>query len=133
MISYGLEVERGVRFEFGEIWSRFLSLVDSPRVADSAPSLDVTLIVEGLVGNRFPDAGFSCRLFSLVDRRVCAKVLRFNLNLKSVSRNTARRGRFLLATRSRHWELIWRWMTVGRSAVRATEGSVGMLFVSAAT
>ena len=62
---FSAEVERGERFEFGENWSRFLSVLDDARIAEAEESLRSMLGRSDLTGLSFLDVGSGSGLFSL--------------------------------------------------------------------
>ena len=78
------EVAQGQRFEFGENWTRFLSLLNDQRIALAEQSLRDKLGVEHLHGKRFLDIGSGSGLFSLAARRLGATVHSFDYDPKSV-------------------------------------------------
>jgi 2-polyprenyl-6-hydroxyphenyl methylase/3-demethylubiquinone-9 3-methyltransferase len=80
------EVARGDRFEFGENWRRFLSVLDDERIAAAERSLREMLGVESLDGRRFLDIGSGSGLFSLAARRLGAeRVHSFDFDPESVA------------------------------------------------
>jgi 2-polyprenyl-6-hydroxyphenyl methylase/3-demethylubiquinone-9 3-methyltransferase len=83
--QHALEVARGDRFEFGENWSRFLSVLDDDRIAQAERSLREMLEVERLDGLRFLDIGSGSGLFSLAARRLGAEVHSFDYDPRSVA------------------------------------------------
>jgi 2-polyprenyl-3-methyl-5-hydroxy-6-metoxy-1,4-benzoquinol methylase len=79
------EVARGDRFEFGENWSRFLSVLDEDRIAAAERSLLAMLDRDRLEGVRFLDIGSGSGLSSLVARRLGATVHSFDYDAMSVA------------------------------------------------
>src|SRR5438045_1575792 len=73
------------RFEFGENWSRFLMLVNEPRIAEAERSLRDLLGLESLSGKSFLDIGCGSGLFSLAAMRLGAYVTSFDYDLQSVA------------------------------------------------
>ena len=78
------EVAAGDRFEFGENWSRFLSAIDDDRILQAELSLS-TMLGFPLAGKSFIDVGSGSGLFSLVARRLGARVRSFDYDAKSVA------------------------------------------------
>src|SRR5215204_5511654 len=85
MSAHAIEVRRGERFEFGENWSRFLSVLDEERIRRAESSLREMLEVESLAGRTFLDIGSGSGLFSLAARRLGARVHSFDFDPKSVA------------------------------------------------
>jgi SAM-dependent methyltransferase len=81
----GQEIARGDRFAFGENWSRFLTLLDAERIRSAEMSLRTLLQVDGLQGQSFLDIGCGSGLFSLVARRLGARVHSFDYDADSVA------------------------------------------------
>lgn len=77
--------ERGPRFEFGENWTRFLTLLDDRRIAEAEASLRGMFAVENLRDLGFLDIGCGSGLFSLAARRLGAKVHSFDFDPQSVA------------------------------------------------
>ena len=84
----------GARFEFGENWSRFLSVLSEERIAEAERSLAEMLGVDRLDGRSFLDAGSGSGLFSLAARRLGADVRSFDLDPQSVATTAELRRRF---------------------------------------
>lgn len=82
--TFEQEVEKGDRFEFGENWRRFLSVLNSDRIAEAQTSLKQMLEVETLQGKTFLDVGSGSGLFSLAARQLGAKVHSFDYDPQSV-------------------------------------------------
>jgi len=85
MSAHAIEVRRGERFEFGENWSRFLSVLDEERIRKAEESLRQMLEVESLAGRSFLDIGSGSGLFSLAARRLGARVHSFDYDPRSVA------------------------------------------------
>src|SRR3954451_11221387 len=66
------EVEQGERFEFGENWRRFLSVLDEDRIVEAERSLRAMLETQDLRGRTFVDVGSGSGLFSLAAARLGA-------------------------------------------------------------
>jgi|SRR5829696_156788 len=62
------------RFEFGENWSHFLSVLDEDRIAQAQRSLKQAIGTENLNGKSFLDIDSGSVLFSLAARRLGARV-----------------------------------------------------------
>jgi 2-polyprenyl-3-methyl-5-hydroxy-6-metoxy-1,4-benzoquinol methylase len=77
--------EDGNRFQFGENWKRFLSVLDAERIAEAEQSLKGMLEVETLSGRSFLDIGSGSGLFSLAARRLGARVHSFDYDAQSVA------------------------------------------------
>ena len=85
MSEHKREVELGKRFEFGSNWEGFLNLLDDERIHLAEKSLKHMLEVEDLQGKTFLDVGSGSGLFSLAARNLCAQVLSFDYDPKSVA------------------------------------------------
>jgi len=94
MKQHEIEVKRGERFTFGANWARFLELLDDDRIQMAEDSLKNKLCVENLKGNTFLDAGSGSGLFSLVARRLGAKVHSFDYDPQSVACTAELRRRY---------------------------------------
>jgi 2-polyprenyl-3-methyl-5-hydroxy-6-metoxy-1,4-benzoquinol methylase len=92
--SHANEIASGERFEFGKNWSRFLSLLDDERIAAAETSLKKMLGVESLEGKSFLDIGSGSGLFSLVARRLGARVHSFDYDPQSVACTAELRRRY---------------------------------------
>lgn len=79
------ELESKTRFEFGDNWTRFLSVLNDERIDDAETSIKTYLDVENLQGQRFLDIGSGSGLFSLAARRLGANVMSFDLDPQSVA------------------------------------------------
>jgi len=73
------------RFQFGENWKRFLRVLTEERIAAAERSLKDMLGVEDLLGKSFLDVGSGSGLFSLVARRLGARVHSFDYDPESVA------------------------------------------------
>jgi SAM-dependent methyltransferase len=74
------------RFEFGENWRRFASLIDEERIAEAQRSLRDLLEVSSLEGSRFLDIGCGSGLFSLAAVHLgAAHVHSFDFDPESVA------------------------------------------------
>jgi SAM-dependent methyltransferase len=73
------------RFAFGSNWARFLHVLDDSRIAEAEKSLREMLGVERLDGRSFIDVGCGSGLFSLVARRLGARVHSFDFDPQSVA------------------------------------------------
>src|SRR6188508_1650292 len=78
------EIASGQRFGFGENWNAFLKVLDEGRIAEAQRSLRDFLAVENLEGKSFLDIGSGSGLFSLVARRMGARVHSFNFDANAV-------------------------------------------------
>ncbi len=79
------EVKRGDRFEFGDNWQRFLSVLNEARIVEAEKSLMAMLGVNSLSGKSFVDIGSGSGLFSLAARRLGARVRSFDYDPQSVA------------------------------------------------
>ena len=79
------EVAAGERFEFGENWQRFLSVLNDDRIRRAERSLCEMLELDSLDGKTFLDIGSGSGLFSLAARRLGATVHSFDYDPQSVS------------------------------------------------
>jgi 2-polyprenyl-6-hydroxyphenyl methylase/3-demethylubiquinone-9 3-methyltransferase len=74
------------RFQFGENWRRFLSVLNDERIAEAEKSLTEMLALEDLRGLSFLDIGSGSGLFSLAARRLgAARVHSFDYDPQSVA------------------------------------------------
>lgn len=82
------------RFEFGQNWQRFLSVLTEDRIKYAELSLQQLLGVEDLVARSFLDIGSGSGLFSLAARRLGARVHSFDYDLESVACTRQLRHRY---------------------------------------
>lgn len=74
------------RFQFGENWRRFLSVLNDERISEAEKSLKEMLAVDSLRGLSFLDIGSGSGLFSLAARRLgAARVHSFDYDPQSVA------------------------------------------------
>ena len=92
--AWKVEVEQGKRFAFGENWTRFLATLDDERITIAEQSLREMLGVEQLTGKSFLDIGSGSGLFSLVARRLGARVYSFDYDPQSVACTAELRRRY---------------------------------------
>lgn len=90
------EIENGKRFEFGANWQKFLELLDEDKIIQAENSLKHMLNVTSLSGKTFIDIGSGSGLFSLVARRLGAKVHSFDYDPKSVACTLELKRRYFL-------------------------------------
>ena len=89
------------RFDFGENWARFLTVLDDDRIQEAERSLREMLQVESLDGRRFLDIGSGSGLFSLAARRLGATVHSFDYDPQSVASTAELRRRYF--PEDTHW------------------------------
>ncbi len=94
MSSHAIEISNGERFQFGDNWSRFLALVDEPRVQEAEESLKSMLEIDDLAGKRFIDIGSGSGLFSLAARRLGASVHSLDYDPQSVACTAGLKNQF---------------------------------------
>lgn len=94
MSSHAIEIAQGARFEFGKNWSRFLADLDDRRIARAEESLREMLEITDLRGKSFLDIGSGSGLFSLVARRLGARVHSFDYDPHSVACTRELRSRY---------------------------------------
>ena len=92
--NHAVEVAAGDRYGFGANWSRFLSSIDDDRIATAQQSLVQMLSRHSLEDCSFVDVGSGSGLFSLVARRLGARVLSFDYDPQSVACTTELRSRY---------------------------------------
>jgi 2-polyprenyl-3-methyl-5-hydroxy-6-metoxy-1,4-benzoquinol methylase len=88
------EIDRGERFAFGSNWGKFLASLDDSRIALAEESLRKMLQVTTLEGKSFLDIGSGSGLFSLVARRLGARVTSFDFDRDSVACTAELRRRY---------------------------------------
>jgi 2-polyprenyl-6-hydroxyphenyl methylase/3-demethylubiquinone-9 3-methyltransferase len=84
-MSFQQKIEEGKRFEFGNNWQSFLSVLDEERIKDAQKSFCDFLGEKDLTGKSFLDIGSGSGLSSLVARRLGAKVHSFDYDANSVA------------------------------------------------
>ena len=94
MIESVVVNEPTLRFRFGANWIRFLSVLNEQRIDVAQQSLKQTLVVEDLSDKAFLDVGCGSGLFSLVARRLGAKVYSFDYDSESVACSRKLKGRY---------------------------------------
>ncbi len=82
---FSQEIKQGKRFEFGQNWQNYLSVLNEERIVEAEHSLKQMLTLEGLAGKNFLDIGSGSGLFSLAARRLGAKVYSFDYDPASVA------------------------------------------------
>ena len=92
--AHASEVARGERFEFGENWANFLSVLDEERITAAERGLQRMLETERLDGLRFLDVGSGSGLSSLAARRLGATVHSFDYDPQSVACTSELRRRY---------------------------------------
>jgi len=85
MSDVSREVAERKRFNFGENWNRFLTILDEDRIQGAEKSLKQMLEVKTLDGKLFLDIGCGSGLFSLAAKRLGAKVHSFDYDSLSVA------------------------------------------------
>jgi 2-polyprenyl-6-hydroxyphenyl methylase/3-demethylubiquinone-9 3-methyltransferase len=88
------EIRAGERFEFGDNWQSFLSVLDEERIAAAEASLADMLESADLTNKRFLDVGSGSGLFSLAARRLGAHVHSFDYDPQSVACTAQLRRRY---------------------------------------
>ena len=94
MSTHTFEIQQRERFEFGRNWSRFLDVVDDPRIARARESLCQMLELDSLEGKTFLDIGSGSGLFSLAARQLGARVHSFDFDPASVACTKELRRRY---------------------------------------
>ncbi|HEX4807943.1 MAG TPA: class I SAM-dependent methyltransferase [Bryobacteraceae bacterium] len=90
------EVAQGTRFEFGENWGRFLSVLNEDRIRQAERSLAAMLEIQDLHGKTFLDIGSGSGLFSLAARRLGARAVSFDYDPSSVACTAELRRRYFV-------------------------------------
>jgi 2-polyprenyl-3-methyl-5-hydroxy-6-metoxy-1,4-benzoquinol methylase len=99
---HAAEVTGGERFEFGENWRRFLSVLDNTRIEEAERSLEQMLGSGALAGRSFIDVGSGSGLFSLAAMRLGARrVHSLDIDPTSVACTAELKRRYLPA--ALHW------------------------------
>src|SRR4051794_15023881 len=83
--GWEVDIQRGERFQFGDNWSSFLSLLNEERIRCAEESLKDMLGIVSFDGKSFLDAGSGSGLFSLAARRLGAAVRSFDYDPQSVA------------------------------------------------
>lgn len=83
--THGDEIRERVRFAFGQNWARYLDSLDEAKIGQAETSLIAMLGTSDLRGKSFLDAGSGSGVFSLVARRLGAKVSSFDYDPESVA------------------------------------------------
>ena len=92
--QHATEVAQGERFDFGQNWTRFLSVLSEQRIAGAVASLEAALETSDLRGRRFLDVGSGSGLFSLAARRLGASVHSVDYDPKAVACTQELKRRF---------------------------------------
>jgi 2-polyprenyl-6-hydroxyphenyl methylase/3-demethylubiquinone-9 3-methyltransferase len=95
--THASEIARGQRFEFGDNWASFLSVLDEDRIVAAERGLQRMLQTERLDGLRFLDIGSGSGLSSLAARRLGARVHSFDYDPQSVACTGELRRRYFAA------------------------------------
>lgn len=93
-LAHSQEVDSGERFEFGRNWSKFLESLTQAQIADAEQSLKEMLDVATMQGRSFLDIGSGSGLFSLVARRLGARVHSFDYDPSSCASTAELRRRY---------------------------------------
>jgi 2-polyprenyl-6-hydroxyphenyl methylase/3-demethylubiquinone-9 3-methyltransferase len=94
MTSIEAEFKQGKRFKFGKNWQSFLTKLDDERIRIAEDSLKEMLQVDNLNDRTFLDIGSGSGLFSLVARKLGAKVHSFDYDPASVACTQEIRNRY---------------------------------------
>jgi len=94
MNTHAEELFKGERFGFGENWKSFLEHLNEDRILEAEGSLKMMLDVETLEGKSFLDIGSGSGLFSLVARRLGARVYSLDYDPQSVACARVLKSRF---------------------------------------
>jgi 2-polyprenyl-6-hydroxyphenyl methylase/3-demethylubiquinone-9 3-methyltransferase len=92
--THASEVARGERFEFGDNWAKFLTVLDEERINAAERGLQRMLETERLDGVRFLDIGSGSGLSSLAAKRLGATVHSFDYDPQSVACTKELRRRY---------------------------------------
>lgn len=92
--THATEIARGQRFEFGDNWANFLSVLDEDRIVAAERGLQRMLQTQRLDGLRFLDIGSGSGLSSLAARRLGARVHSFDFDPQSVACTSELRRRY---------------------------------------
>lgn len=92
--QFSEEVRRGQRFAFGENWRAFLATLNDAQIAAAERALREMLECSELAGKTFLDAGSGSGLFSLVARRLGARVHSFDYDPTAVECTIELRRRY---------------------------------------
>ena len=103
MKTFNQEVLQGNRFQFGENWKRFLTVLDDERIVEAERSLKQMLEVDTLEGKRFLDVGSGSGLSSLAARRLGAAVHSFDYDPESVA--CTRELKYRYFPNDQHWTI----------------------------
>ena len=87
------EAKEDLRFEFGENWARYLTIVSQERIEEAVNSLQ-QLLGQDLQGKTFIDIGSGSGLFSLAARKLGATVHSFDFDPHSVACTAELKRRF---------------------------------------
>jgi 2-polyprenyl-3-methyl-5-hydroxy-6-metoxy-1,4-benzoquinol methylase len=99
MSTFGQEIARGRRFEFGKNWADFLRVLDDERIAEAVRGLQQSLQVSDLSGRSFLDVGSGSGLSSLAAMRLnAARVHSFDFDPTSVRCTQELRRRYFTDT-----------------------------------
>lgn len=98
-----VNVEDGIRFEFGENWARFLEALTEERIHAAELGMTTILEMSDLHGKTFVDVGSGSGLSSLVARRLGARVHSFDYDPRSVACTEELRRRYFPG--DAHWSV----------------------------
>jgi 2-polyprenyl-6-hydroxyphenyl methylase/3-demethylubiquinone-9 3-methyltransferase len=93
-VAHAHEIDSGERFQFGRNWSKFLESLNEAQIVRAEESLKQMLNVESLRGKSFIDVGSGSGLFSLVARRLGARVYSFDYDPDSFASTSELRRRY---------------------------------------